>query len=62
MSKLKTAWACECGSIAYGKLPPEECIRCSASDCFIEADEERFESLADENLIEEIRAKDWGED
>ncbi|MBS3083609.1 hypothetical protein J4423_02285 [Candidatus Pacearchaeota archaeon] len=62
MSKLKTAWECECGSIAYGKLPPEECARCSSSDCFIEADEEKFESLADENLMEEIRAKDWGED
>lgn len=62
MSKLKTAWECECGAIAYGKLPPEECSRCSNANSFVEADEEQFEELADENLMEEIRAKDWGED
>ncbi len=62
MSKLKTAWECECGSIAYGKLPPEECRRCNKSNSFVEADEEQFDELADENLMEEIRARDWGED
>ncbi len=62
MSKLKTAWECECGSIAYGKLPPSECGRCHAEGSYVEADEEQFEELADENLMEEIRAKDWGED
>ncbi|MEK6915170.1 MAG: hypothetical protein AABW89_01355 [Nanoarchaeota archaeon] len=62
MSKLKATWECECGFIAYGKLPPEECSRCGDSNCFVEADEEQFETLADENLIREIRAKDWGEE
>jgi hypothetical protein len=62
MTKLKTTWECECGSIAYGKLPPEECSKCGESDCFIEVDEEQFDSLADENLMREIRSKDWGEE
>ena len=58
MTKLKTTWECECGSIAYGKLPPEECSRCGNSDCFIAPDEDQIGLLAEENLIREIRPKD----
>jgi DNA-binding IclR family transcriptional regulator len=62
MSKLKTAWECGCGAIAYGKLPPEECKRCNEEGSYVEADEDHIESLADENLMEQIRARDWGEE
>ena len=62
MSKLKTAWECECGSIAYGKLPPEECKRCGEEGSYVEADEESIENIADENLMEQMRARDWGEE
>lgn len=62
MSKSRIAWECECGAIAYGKLPPEECSRCANEDCFVEADEDELDELADEHLIEEIRGKEWGED
>ena len=62
MSKLKTAWECPCGHIAYGEMPPQECRRCGEEESYVEADEDQFEELADENLIEEIRAKDWGEE
>lgn len=62
MSKSRTAWECACGAIAYGKLPPAECTRCSEEGTFVEADEEELDALADEHLIEEIRGKDWGED
>ena len=62
MSKSRVAWECECGAIAYGKLPPEECSRCAGADCFVEADEDELDELANEHLIGEIRAKDWGED
>ena len=47
MSKLKTTWECECGSIAYGKLPPEECKRCGEEGSYVEADEESIETLSD---------------
>lgn len=62
MSKSRVAWECECGTIAYGKLPPTECSRCDATDSFIEVDEEELDSLADENLMDEIRSRDWGEE
>ena len=62
MSKSNVAWECECGAIAYGKLPPNECSRCGEEDKFAEADEDEISELADENLIEEIRSRDWGED
>ncbi|MGV8131769.1 MAG: hypothetical protein ACP5N7_06745 [Candidatus Pacearchaeota archaeon] len=62
MSKVKTAWECDCGAIAYGKLPPTECKRCGEEDSYVEADEDHLAELADENLMEEIRAKDWGEE
>ena len=62
MSKSRIAWECDCGAIAYAKLPPEECSRCAATESFIEVDEEELDALADENLIGEIRARDWGED
>lgn len=61
MSKVKTAWECECGAIAYGKMPPAECKRCGEEQSYVEADEDSLSELADENLMEEIRAKDWGE-
>ena len=62
MSKSRTAWECECGAIAYSKLPPEECSRCAGESCFVEVDEEDLDELADEHLISEIRGKDWGDD
>lgn len=62
MIKLKTTWECQCGSIAYGKMPPAECKRCGEEGTYVEADEENIETLADENLMEEIRSKDWGEE
>lgn len=62
MSKSRVAWECECGAIAYGKLPPEECSRCATSDCFVEVDEDELTELADEHLISEIRGRDWGEE
>ncbi len=62
MSKSNVAWACQCGAIAYGKLPPGECARCGEEDVFVEADEDELNELADENLMGEIRGKDWGED
>ncbi len=62
MNKSNTAWECQCGVIAYGKLPPVECSRCDMEDSFVEVDEEELDSLADEHLIGEIRGKDWGEE
>ena len=62
MSKSRIAWECECGAIAYGKLPPEECSRCTATESFVEIEEEELDALADEKLIEEIRGRDWGEE
>lgn len=62
MTKIKTAWECNCGAIAYGKLPPQECKRCGEESSYVEADEDQFETHADENLMEEIRGKDWGEE
>ncbi len=62
MSKSNIAWECQCGSLAYGKLPPSECSRCGEEDAFVEADEDELNEHADENLIGEIRGKDWGED
>ena len=62
MSKVKTAWECECGAIAYGKMPPVDCKRCGEESSYVEADEENLEELNEENLMEEIRAKDWGEE
>lgn len=62
MSKSRTAWNCECGAIAYGKLPPAECTRCDTVNSFVEADEDELDELAGENLMDEIRGKDWGED
>jgi hypothetical protein len=61
MSKSKTAWECECGFIAYGKLPPTGCSKCDTEDGFVEVDEDELEELADENLMEEIRGRDWGD-
>jgi len=46
MSKLKTAWECECGALAYGKLPPAECKRCGEEGTYAEADEDDLDELA----------------
>lgn len=62
MSKSKSAWECDCGAIAYGKLPPTECSRCDAEDSFVEVDEDELDDLADEHLMGAIRGKDWGDD
>ena len=62
MSKSNVAWECGCGAIAYGKLPPNECLRCGDEDRFVEADEEELAELADDNLMEEIRSIEWGDD
>lgn len=57
-SAKKSAWECECGEIAYGKLPPEECKKCWESDNFVELSEDEVEALEEKRLINEIRAKD----
>lgn len=54
----KTAWECECGEIAYGKLPPEECKKCWETDSFSELSEDEVELLEEEKLMGAIRAKD----
>jgi hypothetical protein len=62
MSKQQTAWECDCGAVAYGKLPPEECNKCSASDSFVEIDEDELDATAESYLMGEIRGSDWGEE
>ncbi|MSS74088.1 hypothetical protein EXS72_00405 [Candidatus Pacearchaeota archaeon] len=62
MNKSKVAWECNCGAIAYGKLPPAECLKCDSADSFIEADEDQLDELTGENLMNEIRSKSWGDD
>ena len=57
----KSAWECECGAIIYGKLPPEECSKCWETDSFAELSEEDMESLEEEHLMGQIRAKDVNE-
>ncbi len=54
----RSAWECECGEIAYGKLPPEECKKCWEGDSFVELSEDEVEALEEQRLIHEIRAKD----
>ncbi len=62
MSKIGTAWECNCGAVAYGKLPPEECNKCSASDSFNEIDDDAFDETAESSLLAEIRGSDWGDE
>ena len=54
----KSVWECECGEIAYGKLPPEECKKCWESDSFVVLSEQEAAVYEEKRLMSQIRARD----
>lgn len=61
MKRKDSVWECECGSIAYGLYPPQECPQCQAIDSFIKVPEDEIEEKEAENVLSMKPAEDEDE-
>ena len=59
--KIGAVWECECGAIAHGKYPPEDCSKCLETNSFVELSDDELEAREDEHIIGQIRANGQSE-
>ncbi len=63
MTKPKSSmWECECGAIAYGEMPPQECDDCGSLNSFLKVPEDLEDEKSEERFLKSRNSHEEGDE